>query len=124
MTKFAPRDEITLFLIVKIFFDKFRGHFIGNGRNTIMFSIMLLRIRSTHLEILGFPMGGAYLNRDTFARFKTMRRKSTLVAPTQSFLGGLVLPPPHTSPLRTTAWEASTLGIQKENLGKPCIFQR
>ena len=32
-------------------------------------------LRSAHLEILGFPMGGAYLYRDIFARFKTMRRK-------------------------------------------------
>ena len=31
-----------------------------------------------HLEILGFPMGGAYYYRDIFAHFKTMRRKQNL----------------------------------------------
>ena len=31
-----------------------------------------------HLEILGFSMGGAYLFRDIFVRFKTMRRKQNL----------------------------------------------
>ena len=36
---------------------------------------MLLRIRSAHLEILGFLMGGDYLYGDNFARFKTMQRK-------------------------------------------------
>ena len=32
--------------------------------------LLLLRIRSVHLEILGFPMGGAYSCRDIFVRFK------------------------------------------------------
>ena len=41
---------------------------------------LLLRIRSAHLEIRGFPMGGAYLYRDIFARFKTMRRKQNLAS--------------------------------------------
>ena len=54
-------------------------------------------IQSVHLKILGFPMGGAYLYTDIFAPFKTMRRKQNL---------------------------ASALGIQKENLAQPCIFQR
>ena len=45
-------------------------------------------MRPAHLEILGFPMGGAYLCRDIFARFKTMRKKQNL---------------------------ASALGIQEEN---------
>ena len=40
--------------------------------------LLLLRIRSAHLEILGFPLGGVYLYRDIFARFKTMRRKQKL----------------------------------------------
>ena len=43
---------------------------------------------SAHLEKLGFPIGGAYLFRDIFARFKTMQKKQNL---------------------------ASALGIQKEN---------
>ena len=40
----------------------------------------LLRIRSAHLEILGFPMGGAYSYWDIFARFKTMRRNQNLAS--------------------------------------------
>ena len=52
--------------------------------------LLLLRIRSVHLEILGFPMGGAYLYRGIFAWFKIMWRKQNL---------------------------ASALGIQKENWG-------
>ena len=36
---------------------------------------MLLRIRSAHLEILGFPIGDAYQESDIFARFKTIQRK-------------------------------------------------
>ena len=47
-------------------------------------------MRPAHLEILGFPMGGAYLDRDYFVPFKTLRRKQNL---------------------------ASGLGIQKENWG-------
>ena len=47
-------------------------------------------IVTAHLEILGFPMGGAYLYRNIFVRFKTMQRKQNL---------------------------ASALGIQKENWG-------
>ena len=39
---------------------------------------LLLRIRSAHLQILGFPMGGAYLYRDTCARLKTLQRKRNL----------------------------------------------
>ena len=31
-----------------------------------------------HLEILGFSMGGAYLFRDIFVQFKTIRRKQNL----------------------------------------------
>ena len=42
--------------------------------------LLLLRIRSAHLEILGFSMGGAYQYRDIFARFKTMRRKQNLAS--------------------------------------------
>ena len=30
--------------------------------------------------------------------------------------GGLVLPPPHTSPLKTTVWEANCVVIPKECL--------
>ena len=45
--------------------------FIGYGRCLLL----LLRICSAHLEILGFPMAGAYLYRDIFARFKTMGRQ-------------------------------------------------
>ena len=52
--------------------------------------LLLLRIGSAHLDILGFPMGGAYYYRDISARFKTMRRKQNL---------------------------ASDFGIQKENWG-------
>ena len=52
--------------------------------------LLLLRIRSAHLEILWFPMGGAYQYRNIFAQFKTIRRKQNL---------------------------ASALGIQKENCG-------
>ena len=49
-----------------------------------------MRIRSAHLETLGFPIGGAYLFRNIFARFKTMRKEQNL---------------------------ASALGVQKENWG-------
>ena len=52
--------------------------------------LLLLRIHSVHLEILGFPMGGAHSYRGIFAQFKTMRKKWNL---------------------------ASALGIQKENWG-------
>ena len=52
--------------------------------------LLLLRIRSAHLEMLRFPVGGAYKNRDILVRFKTMRRKKNL---------------------------ASALGIQKRKLG-------
>ena len=48
-----------------------------------------------HLEILGFPMGGAYYYRDIFAHFKTMRRKQNL---------------------------ASDFGFQKENWGEIMHF--
>ena len=51
---------------------------------------LLLCIRSAHLEILGFPMGGVYYYRDNSTRFKTVQRKQNL---------------------------ASALGIQKEILG-------
>ena len=34
-----------------------------------------MRIRSAHLQILGFPIANAYKYRDIFARFKTNRRK-------------------------------------------------
>ena len=37
--------------------------------------LLLLRIRSVHLEILRFPIGDAYQYRDIFARFKIMQRK-------------------------------------------------
>ena len=37
--------------------------------------LLLPRIRSAHLEILGFSVGGTYQNRDIFARFKTKHRK-------------------------------------------------
>ena len=40
--------------------------------------LLLLRICSAYLEILGFAMGGAYLNRDIFVLFKTMWRKQNL----------------------------------------------
>ena len=50
-----------------------------------------------HLEILGFPMGGAHYYRDIFAHFKTMRRKQNL---------------------------ASDFGIQKENWGEIIQFFR
>ena len=33
-----------------------------------------------HLEILGFPTGGAYQYRDIFARFKTMQGKQNLAS--------------------------------------------
>ena len=52
--------------------------------------LLLLRMRSAHLEILVFPMGDAYQYRDIFPRFKTIRRKQNL---------------------------ASAFGIQKENWG-------
>ena len=55
-----------------------------------LFLLLLLRIRSAHLEILGFLISGAYLFRDIFAGFKTMRKKQNL---------------------------ASALGTQKENWG-------
>ena len=55
----------------------------------ISFRLMLLRIRSAHLEILKFPVGVAYKYRDIFVWFKTMRRQQIL---------------------------ASALGIQKVNL--------
>ena len=42
--------------------------------------LLLLRIRSVHLEILEFPVGGAYKYRGIFARFKTMRRKQNVVS--------------------------------------------
>ena len=42
--------------------------------------ILLLRIRYAHLKILGFPFGGAYIYRDIFARFKTVRRKQNLAS--------------------------------------------
>ena len=52
---------------------------------------------SAHLEILGFPMGGAYQYMDTvFARFKTIRRKQNL---------------------------ASALGFPKENWGNHALFR-
>ena len=57
--------------------------------------LLLLRICSAHLEILGFPMAGAYLYRDIFARFKTMGRQQNL---------------------------ASDLGIQKKKLGVTTHF--
>ena len=41
---------------------------------------LVLRIRSAHLEILEFPMGGAHLYRDNFVRFKTMWRKQNLAS--------------------------------------------
>ena len=50
--------------------------------------LLLQHIRSTHLKILRFRMGGAYKYRDIFARFKTMWSKQIL---------------------------ASALGIQKQN---------
>ena len=37
--------------------------------------LLLLRIRSAHLQILEFPIASAYLYRDIFARFKTIRKK-------------------------------------------------
>ena len=37
--------------------------------------LLLLRIRSAHLEILRFPIGDAYQDSDIFARFKPIRRK-------------------------------------------------
>ena len=40
--------------------------------------LLLLRIRSAHLEILGIPIAGAYRYRDNFARFKTMQRKQNV----------------------------------------------
>ena len=40
----------------------------------------VLRIRSAHLEIIGFSMGGAYQYRDIFVRFKTIRRKQNLAS--------------------------------------------
>ena len=52
---------------------------------------------TVHLEMLGFPMGGAYSYRDISAQFKTMRREQN---------------------------SASVLGIQNENWGQPYIFQR
>ena len=52
--------------------------------------LLLLRICSAHLEILGFPIGSAYQYRDVFAQLKTIRRKQNL---------------------------ASALGIEKENWG-------
>ena len=52
-------------------------------------------MRSVHLEILGFPMGGAYYYRVFFAHFKTMRRKQNL---------------------------ASDFGFQKENWGEIMHF--
>ena len=42
--------------------------------------LLLLCIRSAHLKILGFPMGGAYQYRDIFAQFKTMQRKQDLAS--------------------------------------------
>ena len=54
--------------------------------------------RSAHLEILGFPMDSAYLYRDIFARFKTMRKK-------QNFNS-------------KCSW------YPKRKFGEPCIFQR
>ena len=50
--------------------------------------LLLLRIRSAHLETLEIPMGDAHQYRGTFVRLKTIRRKQNL---------------------------ESTLGIQKEN---------
>ena len=38
-------------------------------------TIVIAHIRSAHLQILGFPIANAYLYRDIFARFKTIRRK-------------------------------------------------
>ena len=35
---------------------------------------------SAHLKILRFPVGGAYLYRDIFTRFKTMLRKQNLAS--------------------------------------------
>ena len=35
---------------------------------------------SARLEILGFSMSGAYISRDIFARFKTMRRKQNIAS--------------------------------------------
>ena len=52
--------------------------------------LLLLCIRSAHLDILGFRMGGGFYYRDIFTQVKTMQRKQNL---------------------------ASALGIQKENWG-------
>ena len=56
----------------------------------ISFRLMLLRVRSAHLEIFEFPVGVAYTFRDIFVWFKSMRRQQIL---------------------------ASVLGIPKVNLG-------
>ena len=48
---------------------------VVNVKEIRVFLILLLRIRSAHLEILGFPIGDAYQQRDIFARFKIMQRK-------------------------------------------------
>ena len=36
-------------------------------------------IRSSHLKILRFPIGGAYQYRDNFAQFKTMQRRQQVL---------------------------------------------
>ena len=56
-------------------------------------------LRTVHLEILGqFPMDGAYLYRDIFARFKTILTRQSLA-------------------------RASEIQ-KKKKWGQPCIFQR
>ena len=52
----------------------------GQSKQTVLWTVPIFVIAHTpaHLEVLEFPMGGAY--RDILARFKTTQRKQNLAS--------------------------------------------
>ena len=66
------RPRVVVGYGVKVFLPSPPNYVTRSGERCLL---LLLRICSAHLEILGFPIGDAYQYSDTFTRFKTIQRK-------------------------------------------------